>query len=896
MKLGRLLVTPALFLALLFSNVLPCGPGYTTPLFDTSSAPEDPYSDYAAGRLGIVKPTFRRSVLLAAYRWLSGNGLTPDEQRAMIDAWKAEIDNKDFADNTVDDAVRAWVEKRKEVMAKEEKPPEIYAERNYGGYEFFPNCTKNAFETAAQTLTDRVSAHGPSDAGVVDWVTAQDEVFGNCSVGKQTPDDPPAGSPDWLQKDRAYQKAAAEFYSLNYVEAKKRFEEIARDFDSPWQETANYLVARTLIRQASLTKDAIKSAALYDEAEEHLSRRVAHSGKFADSVDRLLGLIAYRRHPQERVVELGRKLSIRGGNDNFRQDVIDYNWLLDKFASEALTAEEKRKQEEDKKLHPEKYETNTDANSVSVAPAPNSNSTVLSQQPHGDDDLDLYLYADNNSYHFYVRAEATDEEAIAAAEKTIGRALADAEKVQVRSARQTAYAGRFSSGTANDYQGGYFGEEKLTPSIVPAFLHQNELTDWTLTYQMSGAQAYLYSLGRYKATGSQLWLMTALSQADNSSTDLKRLIDAADRADRSSAAYPTIAYHETRLLLAQGKQAEARRLIDETLGLGDTINTSTRNSFMTLRLGLAQTLEDFLRDSLLKPYAFDFDGETGTIEEFIAEQKKWYDPEVNKDGREAFEREIEDSYKDKKLWQERQMFDAPTIEVFNQHFSTVSLIEVMNSPALPDYMRERFVLAVWTRAYLLGDAVTLNKMSPELIKYHPEFEATLGKAMAARTPAARDNALLFFVLKNPILNPYLPDGMGRTDNEQDQWADDNWWCAPYDTEYDDATASEVPIKLPKRPAFLTAQQSRLAQTERKKLSEIGDAPKYLADKVMAWAKRSPLDRRVPEALYIVIEANGWTKYGCGNNEELRDEMSKYLRTRYPGSEWIKKLDEEAAGN
>ncbi|HEV7699172.1 MAG TPA: hypothetical protein VGO43_03000, partial [Pyrinomonadaceae bacterium] len=496
----------------------------------------------------------------------------------------------------------------------------------------------------------------------------------------------------------------------------------------------------------------------------------------------------------------------------------------------------------------------------------------------------------------YVRPDASDDDAIAAAEKTIGRALTDAEKGQVRSARQTAYAGRYSSGAPNDYEGGYFGEESLTPSIVPEFLHQNELTDWVLTYQMSGAQAYLYSLGRYKATGSQLWLMTALSQADNASTELKRLIEAADRADRSSVAYPTIAYHETRLLLAQGKQAEARKLIDETLNLGDTINTSARNSFMTLRLGLAQTLEDFLRDSLIKPYAFDFDGDAGTIEEFIAEQKKWYDPEVNKDGREAYEREIEEQYKDKKLWQERQMFDDPTIEVFNQHFPTASLVVVMNSPALPDYMRERFVLAVWTRAYLLGDAATLNKMSPELIKYYPEFEATLGKAMAARTPAARDNALLFFVLKNPILNPYLPDGMGRENNEQDQWSDDNWWCAPYDTEYDEASSSEVPKTLPKRPAFLTAQQSQLAQAERKKLANIGDAPKFLADKVMAWAKRSPLDRRIPEALYIVIEANGWTKYGCGNNEELRDEMTEILRTRYPSSEWVKKLDEEAAGN
>ena len=41
---------------------------------------------------------------------------------------------------------------------------------------------------------------------------------------------------------------------------KEHFGEIAQDTESPWQETADYLVARTLIRQASLTKSHEKAA------------------------------------------------------------------------------------------------------------------------------------------------------------------------------------------------------------------------------------------------------------------------------------------------------------------------------------------------------------------------------------------------------------------------------------------------------------------------------------------------------------------------------------------------------------------------------------------------------------------------------------------------------------
>ena len=881
MKIGRLLVTFALFAAFLTQGALPCGPGYTTPVFDTDKAPEVPFSVYASGRLGIVKPTFRRSVLLAAYRWLSGAGLTQDEQKAMVDVWRAEIDNKDFEDNTVDSAVAAWLDKRKQVMDKEEKPPAIYGDHSTGeGYEFFPNCTKNAFETATETLSDRVTAHGPSDPGVIDWVKAQDAVFGNCSSGKQTPDDAPIGAPDWLQKDRAYQKAAAKFYSLDYADAKQAFTDIAHDFDSPWRETADYLVARTLIREASLAHNPKQADELYDEAQTHIEHNVAPAGKFGPSAERLLNLIAYRRHPKERVVELARKLAVRGANDNFRQDVIDYNWLLDKFVKEALEAEDKRKADEKARLHPEETPVPT------PAPTEESDPNVL----------ELSLYANEKSYPFKVKASATDADAIAAALAAVGRPLTDVEKQQVRYARQSAYTGRFSTAKVSDYDGGYWGDEKLTPAIVPPYLRQDEMTDWVLTFQMSSPEAYAHSLAMYKAGGSQLWLMTALSQADANSPELKILLDAADRTDTSSTAYPTIAYHHARLLLATGKQVEARKLIEDALASGDILNTSARNSFIALRLTLARTMEDWLRDSLMKPYAFDFDGDVSSIDEIIVEQKKWYDPEYNKEGKQAFEQQVDNNFKDDRLWQERTMFDDPTIEVLNRHFPTPVLLQVKDSPALPDYMRERFVLALWTRSWLLKDDATLNKLTPELLNYHPDFQPYFDRIAAAKTPQARQNALLFFVLKNPIVNPYIPTGTGRDTNEQDQMANDNWWCS-YESELNDETDPDDPSKQPpKRPSFLTAAQSASAQAERKRLNDIGDAPKFLANEVMAWAKRSPLDKRIPEALYIVIEANGWTKYGCGNNEDLKTEMTKYLKAHYPANEFVRKLEEEEAGN
>ncbi len=488
--MSRIIVSIILVLAFL-SSALPCGPGYISPLFDTTSAPENPYADYAAGELGIIKPTFRRSVLFAAYRYIAGGGLSPAEQQAVVEVWKAEIDNKDFRDDSVDEVVKTWVEKRKDIVGKEDKTPDIYAERAYGGYDFFPNCTKSSFETAAETLSDRTSSHGPSDPNVLNWVHAQDQVFQNCASGKQTPDDVTPGAPEWLQKDRAYQRAAAEFYSLDYDAAKRHFAEIAQDPDSPWQETADYLVARTLIRQASLSKSDEKTAQFYDEAEAQLQRFVNRSGKFSRSSEGLMGLIKYRRHPKERVSELARLLTFYGGNENFRQDLIDYNWLLDKFENEVLTAEAKRKEAEKPKDTDSNAVANTAANAV-------ANISNTDSDPRETDDglllITLYTADYSNSWKIYVKNDATDDEALAEAEKVVGQPLTDTQKDQVRNLRKSAYVGRFSSGSPSIYEGGYWGEERMTPSLMPDFLRQDEVTSWLFIYQMKGAEAYLYSL------------------------------------------------------------------------------------------------------------------------------------------------------------------------------------------------------------------------------------------------------------------------------------------------------------------------------------------------------------------------------------------------------------------
>ena len=77
-----------------------------------------------------------------------------------------------------------------------------------------------------------------------------------------------------------------------------------------------------------------------------------------------------------------------------------------------------------------------------------------------------------------------------------------------------------------------------------------------------------------------------------------------------------------------------------------------------------------------------------------------------------------------------------------------------------------------------------------------------------------------------------------------------------------------------------------------RLSRIGDAKSYLGKRAIEWAKTSPNDPRIPEALYIAAQANRSYKYGCNSweqDENTREEAETLLRERYPESPWTARL-------
>ena len=878
------------------SSVMGCGPAYTIPIFAFKESPDLPFADFASGNIGIVRPSLGRKTLVIAYRYLNGGSFTGEEQKELIEALKGIAPESDPAD-----AIKAWIKTRQEIFGEDQQLPAIYTERQRGGgYDFFPNCTRNAFEVAIETLKDRVATYGPGNANVKIWLDTQDVVFQNCSGGAQVPAALGDDSPTWLRKDRDYQVAAAYFYSLNFDEARKRFESIAADADSPWSNVAAYLVGRTLVRQASLTEAEAKKRERYEQAEHYLKNLTASGGKYANASQKLLGLVKYQLRPEERAVELGQLLATNS-DDNIRQDLIDYVWLLDKLEARIAAAEAERK----KKLNPPAEKEKPPDNPEYKAWQERYNRIQSGELI----DVSLYLKKPDGTpdyaQHFSILFpyDARESEILLAFAEKIGRPLTPDETKVVKDSRVSSLSNRewnispnrkiSAVGMAN-YEGRPYDSPELPFDLIPDFLRSNDLSDWILTMQTTDPAAYGHAFSRWRETRSHAWLVAALVKADKSSRGLAQLLHAADNLSRDEAGFPSVAYNLVRLQMANGRQDEARKLLDEILlPPAAILPLSARNLFIEQRLSLAVDLKEFLKSAPRKPIAFYLDGELGKISDLLEAQKSFWDAENYEESKEEYDRKLDESYKNLLPWDDRFTFDEKTAEVFNWHFSVELLLEAARDENVPDYLRRNLMLAAWTRAILLNkDDVALN-IAPDVLKLAPDMEAVFKRYLAARTPKARHNAALYVLLKFPNLSPYVPGDLPEwsTTEESDYYFETAWWCPLPDTEYD-GHGNEIPKVVPK-PAFLTPEQIETARRERVAVLALGDAKSYLGKQVIEWAKTSPLDRRVPEALFIAVKANESYKYGCQGwdfDEATRNTADKILRMRYERSPWSAKLD------
>jgi len=349
MKKHRLAAGSAALVLLSLFTAQACGPDFYPDVFVRKMRPDKP-KEFAAGKLGILLPTYPRMDLTVAFRYLNGGTLSAAEQAGYQPTytyadpeWQQQWDAAQQP-KSGDDPATIWQSTRNRYA---EPAPKVDQEREQnvqqpGGWMMqtsYVNCNGSAFRTAALTLDSRAKTWGAKSVELTDWIKGQDAVFANCASDTPTlPAAAPAQSPALLHADRAYQIAAAQFYAGYFDEARKGFEGIAQDSASPWHGYGQYLVARCLVRQAFLSAKPAPGSdqpsydpALMRQAADLLESLLKQPtpGLSKAAIQRELNLVLIRIDPMAQLRYLSKALAGPGTDPNYDQDLKDLNWYLD---------------------------------------------------------------------------------------------------------------------------------------------------------------------------------------------------------------------------------------------------------------------------------------------------------------------------------------------------------------------------------------------------------------------------------------------------------------------------------------------------------------------------------------------------------------------------------------
>lgn len=411
-------------------------------------------------------------------------------------------------------------------------------------------------------------------------------------------------------------------------------------------------------------------------------------------------------------------------------------------------------------------------------------------------------------------------------------------------------------------------EDETTKSTVPASLRSDELTDWLLTFQDTSPNAANHSVERWEKTHALPWLVAAMTKASGQQLGVDALLSAAARVDHSSPAFPSLAFHNVRLLTESNRGAAARAVLDKILSEDrQRLPASALNQLLGKRMMLAQNLAEFLQNAQRAPAGFSDDN----------------------DGREipADEKDSESTTNGSKLF-----FDLDSANIFNKAMPVAVMKNAALSTSLATNLRRDVTQAAFMRAALLDDRESAIAVIKLLGENYPETKAFLASYQSAATPEARRFAAAYLTLKFPGLRPLVTAGIGRTTElkEIDSYRD-NYWCAEPPSSMINAAIREgegedKPKALPiAPPEFLrSSQPSALRQAA--VLQALGTAPNYLCRIAIEWAEKNPTDARAPEALHLAVRS---TRYGCTDKETGRWSKAAYdlLHRRYPNTTWAK---------
>jgi len=446
--------------------------------------------------------------------------------------------------------------------------------------------------------------------------------------------------------------------------------------------------------------------------------------------------------------------------------------------------------------------------------------------------------------------EAFEREPMEQAEKDLRAILADASMAPFHDAarallsfavfrlrpeerfKETSTAlARGTSATARDARGNLADYTLLLDTLEGE--HEDDLTDWIETFQAGGD-----ATAKWRETKKLHWLVAAIAAA--APADANELLDASSKVDASSPAYPMLAYHRARLLLASNKSDAARSEIDRALALGeDKLPPSSRNLLLEQRRGIARSLADYLRDAQVKPVGND------------SEQTP--DSSLN------------------------AVLPPDAADVIDAAMPLDMLAEAAQKE-MPGEIRNPILIAAWTRAILLDRDDVAKKLAPLVTALDPTLEEPFAAWLKAAGPGRRF-AAADLIVHYGGLQPNVMWYGGRPANDHDlasvNHGGGNWWCI---------RKSEVDRVVP--PFLADPKLASTAAAERLALLELGAGPTWMLEAFIDLAEAQPKDPRVAEGLSLAVRGTRWA---CGDSEtdRLAEQAFNLLHKRYAATTWAK---------
>lgn len=394
--------------------------------------------------------------------------------------------------------------------------------------------------------------------------------------------------------------------------------------------------------------------------------------------------------------------------------------------------------------------------------------------------------------------------------------------------------------------------------------------------------ALAHARARWAATDDPAWLIAAMAWSDPG-PQAADLVAAARALPASHPAWLTATYHRIRLTPA-ADPAATRTELDAVLAQPN-LPASTRNLFVAERAMVAANPADFIRFARRTAPCSRMDleqpiGQEGCLgQSFVDELYETRSPE----GR----------------------FGADALATIDR-MPLPQRMALAENRQLPAPLRLDIALTSWTRAALLQDNASADRLAAGLADLLPQMVPDWRRFVSARPGSDKRFAAWFILAKLPgasvNLGPASTGGsqggyvrpVGAVRDFEGAWPD--WRFVPPD-------AAAPPVSLPapqgdvacfglcgggafvyRAPAFVAAEAVR-ADRERGRYAPAPDAAGagFVWEELLAYAQAHPDDPRSPEALYWLIRVS---RYGQGHASSSYRAF-RLLHRRYPGSAWAK---------